>query len=159
MPKDFGDYSLDDPPVCPNCHNENEIGIYENGYYCLDCGFPFLSFNTYSKGYPRSALPEVQSKLRAGTVKIINVEDYTVTHDNKPKGGVLVDFDAFKLKQKAKQNATKLIRTLEDHLPDDYEECADCGFDHGYDQAAATRWHKEHPEDGECLTQDDLVLE
>lgn len=162
MPKDFGDYSLDEPPVCPRCLNANEIGIYENGYYCLDCGFPFLSFHDYSNGYPRCTLPQVISDLTSGKVKVIDVESYTVTHDKKIEyTNNVTDIDEFKLKLAAKQVAAKVktTDTMADILPDDYEECADCGFDHGYDQAPAMRWHQEHPDSGACLTQDDLVLE
>lgn len=30
-------------------------------------------------------------------------------------------------------------------LPDDYESCGYCGFDHSYEYAAAEAWHKANP--------------
>lgn len=30
-------------------------------------------------------------------------------------------------------------------LPDDYESCGDCGFDHSYESEHAAQWHTEHP--------------
>jgi hypothetical protein len=30
-------------------------------------------------------------------------------------------------------------------LPGDYEECGDCGYDHGYDYPEAAAWHKKNP--------------
>lgn len=30
-------------------------------------------------------------------------------------------------------------------VPDDYEECGDCGYDHEYDPEEANRWHRENP--------------
>lgn len=30
-------------------------------------------------------------------------------------------------------------------LPDDYEECGDCGFDHSYEYPHAHKWHIENP--------------
>jgi hypothetical protein len=32
-----------------------------------------------------------------------------------------------------------------DCLPQDYETCGDCGFDHDYEYEAAAKWHEEHP--------------
>jgi hypothetical protein len=29
-------------------------------------------------------------------------------------------------------------------LPDDFEECGDCGFDHDYEYELAAAWHIEH---------------
>lgn len=31
-----------------------------------------------------------------------------------------------------------------DIFPGDYEACGDCGFDHGYEQAAAIAWHEKN---------------
>jgi len=40
-------------------------------------------------------------------------------------------------------------------LPDDYEACAECGFDHAYEYEEAYRWHSENliscPECGEVI--------
>jgi hypothetical protein len=31
------------------------------------------------------------------------------------------------------------------HLPEDYETCGDCGFDHDYEYFQANAWHSSHP--------------
>lgn len=31
------------------------------------------------------------------------------------------------------------------YLPEDYETCGDCGFDHDYEPAQAAVWHTAHP--------------
>lgn len=33
-------------------------------------------------------------------------------------------------------------------LPEDYEPCGYCGFDHEYESGPANVWHKEHPGEG-----------
>jgi hypothetical protein len=30
-------------------------------------------------------------------------------------------------------------------LPEDYETCGDCGFDHDYEGEQARAWHRAHP--------------
>lgn len=40
-------------------------------------------------------------------------------------------------------NHSHLPVTVPHALPSDYEECADCGFDHEYEPSEAQRWHAE----------------
>jgi hypothetical protein len=30
-------------------------------------------------------------------------------------------------------------------LPDDYETCDDCGYDHSYEYTHAAKWHQDNP--------------
>lgn len=30
-------------------------------------------------------------------------------------------------------------------LPDDYEPCGDCGYDHSYEYTEAQKWHRNNP--------------
>jgi hypothetical protein len=36
------------------------------------------------------------------------------------------------------------LRYLVDELPDDYEQCGCCGYDHEYEPAEAQEWHRQH---------------
>lgn len=161
MSTDFGDYSLDDPPVCPNCSNDKEIGIYGGGYYCLKCGYPFMGFLMIRSGQTVLPFQKPQKTIRFN--RIINVEGYTVAHNKEYEStNNVVDINSFKprIKElKEKDIGNPKHGQLMGVLPDDYEECADCKYDHGYDFCSAKRWHDAHPECGSYPTQDDLVDE
>lgn len=146
MPIKYSDYTLDDDPQCPQCKS-NDIGIFVNEYYCLSCGFMFSGFASYSKGYSPFSLNDFLGRKRKPVV-IDTVAQVVVL----PLKNNVVSMVGRTRKATAKTSPSSI-------LPDDYEECADCGYDHGYDYTPAIRWHQAHPEAGECLTQDDLIQE
>lgn len=44
--------------------------------------------------------------------------------------------------------ATASLPKQEEKLPDDYETCGDCGFDHEYEYQQAYAWHIANPGQG-----------
>lgn len=149
MTTDFFGYELDDDPICPNCRKE-EVGIYDNGYYCLNCFYPFLPFTEYSKGVPKLSLPEALARTQKS--RIIDCSECEVIQDWSPMRNNVTDFQEFKNKRKPKPKKVE-----EGSLPADYEECPHCKFDHGYDVGPAKRWHDANPQFGAMLTSEDLI--
>lgn len=146
MTTDFFGYELDDDPICPQCR-QCEVGIYENGYYCLNCYYPFNPFTNYSKGVPELSLPEATARTQKS--RIIDCSECEVIQDWAPLPNNVVFMKDYKKKPIR-------VSIMESHLPSDYDECPECKFDHIYDFCAAERWHDAHPECTPMLTSDDL---
>lgn len=49
-----------------------------------------------------------------------------------------------KVLKKLTANKKTFIKKAKLDLPDDYEPCGYCGFDHGYDYESAVKWHNMH---------------
>lgn len=143
MTTDFGDYTLDDEPNCPACKSR-EVGIYAGDYYCLACGYPFAGFQNQT-----SFSIDDFIGLSGQPVYAKRQEDDVVNNVVSMVGRT----------RKVKPQPNSSHGHLSGILPDDYEECGDCGFDHIYDFAPAQRWHNDHPDCGCMLTQEDLLTE
>ena len=59
------------------------------------------------------------------------------------------------------KNAAKKLQDIElqESLPDDYETCEQCGYDHSYEPLEANKWHSHKPDFKEDTYQDELYLQ
>lgn len=92
--------------------------------------------------------------LKARTIDVLNenydviVErqhgnEYTITGERDHVVKVLV--------KELKMSEADAREELFDDMPEDYEQCGYCGFDHEYEYADAKRWHSENDELSESI--------